>query len=56
MNLFEDKSLRPPRFRIRTLMIVVVVAAVSLATIVLALRWLHFHDFYISVGPFTIRF
>jgi hypothetical protein len=40
-------------------MIAVVVAALTLVVIspiVLAWRWMHIHNVYISIGSFTIRF
>ncbi len=40
----------PPRFRIRTLMIVVALAAVIMALIAVVLRRYHFHDFYFRIG------
>jgi hypothetical protein len=37
-------------------MIAVAASALVLASIILACRWLHLHDGYISVGRFMIRF
>ena len=44
--------MKPTRFRIRTLMIVVALTAVVLALTGIVLRWLdlHFHDFYFRFG------
>lgn len=40
----------PPRFRIRTMMIAIALWAATLALIVVVLRGLHFHSFYLKFG------
>ena len=42
--------MRPPRFRIRVLMIAVALVGIILALTALVLRGLHFHDFYFRIG------
>ena len=52
--------MRLPRLRIRRLMIVVAVVGILLAVvlppIIACARWLHIHNTWISIGPFTLRF
>ena len=51
---FWNETMKWPRFRIRTFMIVVALMAVLLALIMIAWRWLfvdmHLHDFYFTFG------